>query len=111
MREREVAEISRAAKALAAELSVPVIMAAQLNREVEKREKPVPRLADLRESGAIEQDADIVLLLFGDDDIRLAGAHGPVVHLRPIQRDGDTVTVPVKYERAYTRFSDCESEG
>jgi replicative DNA helicase len=111
IREREVAEISRAAKALAMELSVPVLMAAQLNRKSEARDERTPQLSDLRESGSLEQDADIVLLIhrpeFYEPGLRPSEADIIVAK----QRDGDTDTVTVKYDRAYTRFSDCESGG
>src|SRR6185295_3564903 len=77
-RQQEIADISSGIKALAKELNVPVIVLSQLNREIEKDKSRKPRLSDLRESGAIEQDADVVGLLYkpssGDDEEGTGGA-------------------------------------
>jgi len=109
-RQQEIADISNGIKALAKELKVPVIVLSQLNRELEKDKNRKPRLSDLRESGAIEQDADLVALLYkpsgGDDD----DGGGPEQDAEPVnlliakQRNGPTGDVNLTFLKSYTRF-------
>ncbi len=110
-RQQEIADISNGIKALAKELKVPVIVLSQLNRELEKDKSRKPRLSDLRESGAIEQDADLVGLLYkpssGDDDESGATEEPdgiPVNLLVAKQRNGPTGDVNLTFLKPYTRF-------
>jgi len=110
-RQQEIADISNGIKALAKELEVPVIVLSQLNRELEKDKSRKPRLSDLRESGAIEQDADLVALLYkpnsGDEEEATSReeADGVAVNLLIAkQRNGPTGEVPLTFLKGYTRF-------
>lgn len=104
--------ISNGVKALAKELNVPVIVLSQLNRELEKDKSRKPRLSDLRESGAIEQDADLIALLYkpdegkeGDDDAAPQDQEAiPVNLLIAKQRNGPTGDVHLTFFKGYTRF-------
>lgn len=106
-REQEISDISRSLKALSKELSVPVIAVSQLNRSVEQRRPPKPMLADLRESGAIEQDADVILFLYRDEiynkDIPANKGQAEVDIAK--QRNGPAgITVPLSFISNCTRF-------
>jgi replicative DNA helicase len=108
-RQQEIADISSGVKALAKELDVPVIVLAQLNREVEKEKNRKPRLSDLRESGAIEQDADLVAMLYrasneDDDGPDPSQEALPVNLLIAKQRNGPTGDVHLTFLKPYTRF-------
>ncbi len=106
-RVQEVSEISRGLKALARELKVPVIALSQLSRQPEMRESKEPRLSDLRESGSIEQDADLVMFLWrekerGADD---QTTEGEVVKLKLAKhRNGPTGEIDLWFKKAQTRF-------
>ena len=113
-RQQEIADISSGIKALAKELNVPVIVLAQLNRELEKDKSRKPRLSDLRESGSIEQDADLVGLLYkpnaGDEDADAAPeeSDGLAVNLLIAkQRNGPTGDVNLTFLKPYTRFENA----
>jgi replicative DNA helicase len=109
-RQQQVAEISRALKGLARELGVPVLALSQLNRAPEAREDHRPRLADLRESGAIEQDADVVLLLHRDDAYDPNDHPGVAEMEIAKQRNGPTGKVRLTFLRECLRFENAAME-
>jgi len=113
-RQQEISDISSGVKALAKELSVPVIVLSQLNRELEKDKSRKPRMSDLRESGAIEQDADLIGLLYkpsqGDDDDGPAYAEQEAISVNLLiakQRNGPTGDVHLTFFKGFTRFENA----
>lgn len=104
-RQQEIADISRSLKSLAKELNVPLIAISQLSRGPEKREDRRPQLADLRESGAIEQDADVVVLLFREEFYTPTEENRGAAELMIAkQRNGPTGTINLTFIKEYTRF-------
>jgi replicative DNA helicase len=123
-RVQEVSEITQGLKAIAKELNIPVIALSQLSRQVESREDKRPQLSDLRESGSIEQDADVVMFVFreeyykerekpGDHDIEamikwkdeMGALHGKAEVIVGKQRHGPIGSVELAFEGQFTRFS------
>ncbi|MBZ0258643.1 replicative DNA helicase [bacterium] len=120
-RQQEVAEISRALKILARDLNVPIIACSQLSRAVEKRDDGLPRLSDLRESGAIEQDADLVVFIHrevlkgefeGEEEDLEAGRQQHFSYKLVIakHRNGPVGEVPIYFAKEYTRFFDVAKD-
>ncbi len=108
-REQEISEISRSLKILAKELNVPVIALSQLSRAVEQRPDHRPMLSDLRESGAIEQDADIVMFLYRDDVYNKESEKKDIAEvIIAKQRGGSTGTVDLLWMGNYTKFVNLE---
>jgi replicative DNA helicase len=127
-RVQEVTEITTSLKALGKELNVPIIALSQLSRQVESRDDKRPQLSDLRESGSIEQDADVVLFVYreeyylrnreprpGSDEhfkwqTEMEAAHGKAEVIIGKQRHGPTGTVQLQFEAEVTRFADLAAE-
>ena len=107
-RQQEVSEISRSLKTMAMELRVPVIALAQLSRGVELRENKRPIMSDLRESGSIEQDADIVMFLYRDDYYNKSAAEQTNISVTELivgkHRNGSTGTIELLFERSMSNF-------
>jgi replicative DNA helicase len=127
-RVQELTEITTTLKALAKELDIPIIALSQLSRQVENRDDKHPQLADLRESGSIEQDADVVLFVYREEyylknkepkegtpehlawQSEMEQVHGKAEIIIGKQRHGPTGTVQVAFEAQYTRFGDLAKE-
>ena len=118
-RQQEVSEISRRLKALARELDVPVIALSQLSRSVEKREDKRPMLSDLRESGALEQDADLVMFIYREEYYKRNEAenNAPAQSREDVElslakhRNGPTGTIKLAFEREIGCFYGIQNNG
>ena len=111
-REQEIAEISRGLKGIAKELNVPVLALAQLSRAVENRQSKVPQLSDLRESGALENDADVVLFIYREEMYEPeTEAKKTADILIAKHRNGPVGTIRLGFEASQTRFFTLEMKG
>jgi replicative DNA helicase len=125
---QEVTEITTGLKALAKELNVPILALSQLSRQVESRDDKRPQLSDLRESGSIEQDADVVMFVYREEyylknkepragteeyykwQTEMEAVHGKAEVIIGKQRHGPTGTVQLQFEANVTRFTNLAQE-
>ncbi len=112
-RQQEITAISRYIKALARELNIPVVVLSQLNRAPEGREGHRPRMSDLRESGSIEQDADVVMLLHREDYYHRGEKDYQPDNMAELiiakQRNGPTARVDLVFREKFTRFENTSA--
>ena len=110
-RNLEISEISRSLKLLAKELDIPIIALSQLSRSVESRQVKKPMLSDLRESGSLEQDADIVMFLYREDYYNPETENKNITDVIVAKnRNGPTGTIPVYFHKEYVRFQDLAKD-
>jgi replicative DNA helicase len=113
-RQQQISEISRGIKAVARELEIPVIAVSQLNRAAEGRDGHRPRMSDLRESGSIEQDADVIMLLHREDYYRMSEPDFMPDNIAEIiiakQRNGPTGTVKLTFDNKTTTFRNLAAQ-
>jgi replicative DNA helicase len=110
-RDRQIGEVTEGLKALAKELEIPILVVSQLNREVEKRPNKRPMLSDLRESGSLEQDADVVLFLYRDEVYnRNSPDRGIAEVICAKQRNGPTDAIRLRFEKHLSRFDDVAED-
>lgn len=108
-RTQEVSEISRSLKSLAKELNIPVIAVSQLSRATEARSDAIPKLSDLRESGAIEQDADVVLMIYREDKVKKDTERKNIAEIRiEKHRNGPTGLVELYFNENYVSFKNLD---
>ena len=108
-RERQISELSRGLKLLAMELEIPIIALSQLSRDIEKRANRRPLMSDLRESGAIEQDADVILFIDSDTDDLTNSKTKEATIIIGKQRSGECADVKTIFDKSTTRFHDIKS--
>ena len=109
-RQQEVSEFSRSLKLLAKELEIPIVAVAQLNRGPEQRTDKKPMMADLRESGSLEQDADVIMLLHRPEVFDESSRPGEADIIVAKHRNGETRTIPVAFQGHYARFTNMARE-